>query len=582
MNLESILSHLQGVKPSAGGFVARCPSHDDKHASLSIGEGHNGGIVIKCHAGCVTADVLAAIGLTLKDLAPVVGSGTPTNTVYRYDNAAGEPVFEVVRTPDKRFWQRLPGSVKPGLGDTQRCLYRIPDLLKAEPSQPIFIVEGEKDVDRLWSVGLAATTSPMGAGKWRQPYTDWLSEHLRDRYFVILPDNDEPGIKHADEVLHSLQHAGLKVREKRLPHLRPHGDVSDWLSNGGSPSELVEIAEAPVSEKIHPLDLKVMDGPQLSLATLSLPEALIPHLLYRGFSTLLAGDSKLGKSSLQLRALLAGACGGWWLDKDRRSENRLEKMRILFINFEDPLFVTRERALRMMAPEGLPENFLTMEPPYGYSLNAVLDWIHSAHDRLGLDAVILDPIGVAAEWNDETDNSEITRTFKAIQRLASETQLAILSAHHVTKKPGEYGLNIRGASAIKANVLGYLVLERQKELFKLAGINKLSGEWDVTLDRTDRDWSWWIVESRSGNTRTPQQSAKEEALALILLLVKNNPLMPTSEIAEHAELKLRTCQNYLHKLKENGLIVGQELTPSEKGGNAEMGWIITPSGTELG
>jgi len=361
----------------------------------------------------------------------------------------------------------------------------------------------------------------------------------------------------------------MKVYLGDLGPLPPKGDVVQWIAKGGTADQLRAMAR----EKPHPLDLKVLNGEQLEAVELPVPEALIPHLLFRGFVTLLAGDSKLGKSSLELRAILAACCGGWWLDRERLPDNRLPESRVLYVNFEDHLFITRGRAQRMMAPERLPRNFLTMPPPYGTSLNQFLDWLHGAYERLGIDAVVIDPIAIAAEWADETDNAEVGRTLKPISQLASETMLGILLAHHVTKKPGQYGLNIRGASAIKANVLGYLVLERAGELFKLAGINKLSGDWDVTLDRTERDWSWWITESRAGNTRTAAQAQKEEALADLLALVAEVPLATTARLAGLTGLHERTCRRYLNELKDEGLLLGQELSTGERGGNREVGWV---------
>ena len=55
-----------------------------------------------------------------------------------------------------------------------RVLYRLPDLLNAPPERPVFVVEGEKDVETLASLGLIATTNAMGAGKWRPEYNEAL------------------------------------------------------------------------------------------------------------------------------------------------------------------------------------------------------------------------------------------------------------------------------------------------------------------------------------------------------------------------------------------------------------------------
>ena len=593
MGLDEIVRRFEaaGIKckrQSDGSYRCQCPAHagdplPKRGTHLSLAVGQKGGVVVTCHSHhCGLEEVARAVGLEPEDFmpAPTNGARQPEN-LYPYRDENGTELFFVARFPGKEFRQfqkDAQGQTIWNLTGIRRVLFGLPELLKTAPGELVGICEGEKDAIALSALGVMATTNPGGAGKWRQEYTDWLKQRLPDQKFVILPDNDDTGRKHALEVSESLKSAGLTCQIVNLPDVPPKGDVSDWISKGGTREEFLRLTEpAP-----HPLDLRVMDGRALEKAELPLPEALIPHLLYRGFSTLIAGDSKLGKSSLQLRAILAGACGGWWLDKERRSENRLPRSRILFVNFEDPLFVTRERAQKMMAPEGLPEDFLTMEPPYGYTLRQVLDWIHGSWQKLGLDAVVLDPIGVAAEWDDETDNAEVTRTFKQIQQLAAETHLAVLTAHHVTKKPGQHGLNIRGASAIKANVLGYLVLEREKELFRLAGVNKLSGVWDVLLDRTDQDWSWWIVETRAGHTRTQQQMVKERAKVDLLAHIKAEPMITTDRLAELIEVPRRTCLDYLHELYEAGYVKAVGMPAGKKGGRPADGWVRMPSEEVLG
>ena len=44
-----------------------CPAHDDQTPSLSVREGEDG-VLIKCHTGCKTEDVVKALGLTMADL----------------------------------------------------------------------------------------------------------------------------------------------------------------------------------------------------------------------------------------------------------------------------------------------------------------------------------------------------------------------------------------------------------------------------------------------------------------------------------------------------------------------------------
>ena len=67
------------AKRVGGGWIARCPAHDDRKASLSIGHGDDGRWLIKCHAGCLLDNVLAAVNLTTRDLFPDAPSTLTSN-----------------------------------------------------------------------------------------------------------------------------------------------------------------------------------------------------------------------------------------------------------------------------------------------------------------------------------------------------------------------------------------------------------------------------------------------------------------------------------------------------------------------
>jgi hypothetical protein len=71
--LDALLGMLEGVHRCGRGYVARCPSHDDRTASLSIGEGHESRILLRCFAGCSAADVVHSLGLEVRDLFPPRG-----------------------------------------------------------------------------------------------------------------------------------------------------------------------------------------------------------------------------------------------------------------------------------------------------------------------------------------------------------------------------------------------------------------------------------------------------------------------------------------------------------------------------
>lgn len=105
--LSRVLDALgEGVKRSGGGYVAKCPAHDDRHPSLSVSEGDDGRALLKCFAGCSTEAVAEALGLTLAQLMPplVPTTAAPTRTSAPATTATTSNGNGEHPAPD---WQRL-------------------------------------------------------------------------------------------------------------------------------------------------------------------------------------------------------------------------------------------------------------------------------------------------------------------------------------------------------------------------------------------------------------------------------------------------------------------------------------------
>lgn len=232
------------VKASAGTTFARCPAHEDGKASLAIKAGDDGRALLKCHAGCTNSDIVDRLGMKLADLfAAASPSARPKIAkAYPYRDEQGRLLYEALRMEPKDFRARRPnghGGWDWSLGDVRRVLYRLPELLKSAP-RAVWVVEGEKDADALAALGLVATTNAGGAGKWRPEY----SAALKGRRVFVLPDNDDPGRKHAQIVVEALAQVAASVRVIALPDLAAKGDVSDWLAAGGTRAQLEAIAKA--------------------------------------------------------------------------------------------------------------------------------------------------------------------------------------------------------------------------------------------------------------------------------------------------------------------------------------------------
>jgi len=245
MKLQTFLERLDGVKQTKPDqYIARCPSHDDNVASLSISVGDEK-INFFDHAGCSGDEILDAIGLDWSDVyfedeKQSRGKKTIVKT-YNYNDKSGKLLFQVVRFQPKTFRQRRPdgkGGWNWGLGDVEPVLYRLKRLYSAiSRGDTIYYVEGEKDADNLNMMGLTATTNPMGAGKWKKSYTDMLD----GAKVVIIPDNDKPGKDHAKKVANNLYSKAKMVKILELPGLDNKEDVSDWIEKGNSKDDLIKL-----------------------------------------------------------------------------------------------------------------------------------------------------------------------------------------------------------------------------------------------------------------------------------------------------------------------------------------------------
>lgn len=173
--------------------------------------------------------------------------------VYLYEDAEGRPLLEVGRTKEKSFpvihfdgkgWYW-------GDGGRNAILYRLPRMLSGIASgKRIWLVEGEKDADRLNSLGLYASCNKGGAGKWAQE----SNACFKGARVVIIPDLDEPGKKHARLVSKALEGTAKEVRVLNLRKidrgLPEHGDVSDLCERLGDEGARMALEEAALRSPV--------------------------------------------------------------------------------------------------------------------------------------------------------------------------------------------------------------------------------------------------------------------------------------------------------------------------------------------
>jgi 5S rRNA maturation endonuclease (ribonuclease M5) len=265
-----------------------CPAHDDSTPSLSVSPGNDGKVLVYCHAGCRLEDILTALNLDATDLFDTPRSnGSDITTTYDYVDEQGTLLFQVVRFAGKQFRQRRPdgnGEWIWKLGDTRRVLYRLPQVVEAVAAgNTVYVVEGEKDADRLAVVGYTATCNPHGAGKWRSTY----NASLTGADVVVIADRDKPGREHARDIARHLDGIAATIR---VTEPVTGKDISDHLAAGRGIEDLVELDSSDSDD--HPF----LDWHQLFTDEITDDEWLYEGVFALGRGHAVYAQKKEGKS----------------------------------------------------------------------------------------------------------------------------------------------------------------------------------------------------------------------------------------------------------------------------------------------
>lgn len=514
--VNEVLSRLSGVRSHADGkgWEARCPAHDDQRQSLGVSTGRDGQVMLFCGANCTFASIVDALGMTQQQMWPRRdGQNSPSSSssssvavaVYDYKDESGALRFQCVRYLPKRFSQRrpLPGgpvghyvwglkegiyrhrgngnwtALKSGetiidsdrqLGRAELCLYRLPEILSRSDDEWLFIVEGEKDADALRAVGLAATCSPMGAGKWRQEYAAPLRSRKKKKVCVI-PDNDDPGRRHAEQVAASLSPLIDRVVVLSLPGVPEKGDVSDWLAagrgEGGASEQLVEMAEEcpawtaaaaaekqqgqqqqqqqdeqpiPAPELIDPASVTDADVPRI--ADLRKAGAKISFLwenwIQSGVLNIVAAVGGVGKTRLCADLVRRIRHGMPWPDGAAMTMDPLSQVLwVVADNHHDEMVSLAEAFaiednVRISAPMADVYGGTNLDPIHEVKL------LEARIKAVRAPLVIIDTVGNATDRN--LSRQEDAKAFyEPLQRVARRCRAAILCLTHLSASGGVLG-----------------------------------------------------------------------------------------------------------------------------------------------
>ena len=266
-NVETFIErYFPDARYSSGEYCCRCPAHNDIRESLHIRQGEKPDgtgstkIVMNCKAGCTNEEILKALGASLeeingkdrqqeirKKLEKYFKLGDLTD-IYDYRDPDARYLYSKLRFRDPdgkkqiryaRINYRL-GSFDSGRGGIDQELYQLPELIRSiEEGYPVYIVEGEKDVHTLRDQLYYRATTAGAAGDWKKHF----ARYFKGAYVVILPDNDAPGQKAAEEIRRDLLQYAYQVKVVKVSDLN-HGDVTDYLTEeGGTPESLRDLID---------------------------------------------------------------------------------------------------------------------------------------------------------------------------------------------------------------------------------------------------------------------------------------------------------------------------------------------------
>jgi twinkle protein len=346
LDTTDILSRLDGVKKTARGWQARCPSHDDRNASLHVSKGDDGRTLLNCFAGCSVENVTAALGITVKDLFPERENfelqkprkpqfKKPAITTNELSKAAldyaakrkislatlekwdvkeknGNYVFNYYENGELVFVKYRPiGKLKDG----QRKAFREPGgkpilwgIDKATKDKPLVICEGEFDALAISEAGIGNVVSvPSGSADmtWIELCWDWLEGFDE---IVLFGDNDPPGQKMIHEVV-------LRLGEHRC-YIAYHDykDANEVLFHQGPEAIRIAIEKAQPCPKVGIIDVADIE-PNVKIDSEGVPTGIrsLDRTLEDakfGELTIWTGKNGEGKSTLLGQVLLEALDNG--------------------------------------------------------------------------------------------------------------------------------------------------------------------------------------------------------------------------------------------------------------------------------
>lgn len=469
---------------------------------------------------------------------------------YDYCDADGSLVYQVVRYANpKGFRQRQPdgnGGWINNLKGADPLLYNLPEILKRK-TETIYLVEGEKDADALMQCGLLATTNSGGANKWHSS----LTEALRGREVVILPDNDDAGRKHAERLLSELDGVASSVVAKQLVDVPEKGDVSDFLVKNDVKALL----------SLPPLTRKALFPFVTVDDLLDMPpiEWLIDGVLPSRGVGFLAGNSGSYKTFCAIHLSLHVLAG-----RNVCGKTCTPRGDVLFCAHEG-YFGLGSRIEAACKYHKVSSKGLLIGRGISLTSDEHLECLLADKPDAGL--IIIDTMAKATAGLNENEASDMSLAISRAEKLADGLGCFVLLIDHTGKDAGR---GIRGSSSKRANVDTTLMVSRQNKAVSIKVDKQKDGPDDFSLDFEVVDHQWLNPKTGEIDTKPVLQdrvqplTAKEQ----VLWALRDNGPMEVKELRDelcnqdpsrsgYKPITYNSLKQALHILKQEKSIIKQ-------------------------
>jgi 5S rRNA maturation endonuclease (ribonuclease M5) len=391
---------------------------------------------------------------------------------FTYTNEHGEPLYRIIKSYDdqgqRQFKQQrfdndsgqwLNGlKYQDGSLAVTKTLYNLTGLTQ-NTSEPVYIVEGEKDVESLKSLGYVAVTSG-GAKSWQSHFADYLV----GREIVVIPDHDQAGTEYADAVIASLHGKAKSIKRvelaKHWQDMPAKADITDAIEAGMTLQQFdVIVKQTPffeslsdIAQQVEQAIIKVKPVVTFTRASDAMANAnkpipwLIDGFIIQDTLCALVGKPSSGKSLIALSMAASVATGTDW------HGHKAQKGAVFYLAGEGQWGVSR----RLKAWERHNQVSLDNAPLYlsnhavmlddAKSVLELIDIISASGEQPSL--IVIDTVQRSFS-GDENSASDMSKFIAGCDLLRqSFPQCVILLAHH----SGHSENRARGSSAFHASL----------------------------------------------------------------------------------------------------------------------------------